>query len=141
MCDCSLDERNRAFEKSRWWNPWCVNGLCITGQEHGPCKNKPMGYQPLGDGTWCWDRYILSVWDILALAQHSWLCPCFSVVPEATHKASQGPLKVAVSSQKGPRRRRGSCWEERKRKVFPQHRVIDLPSSQVNDFFYYQPSP
>ena len=35
---------------------------------------------------------------------------------------------------KGPRRRRGSCWEERKRAVFPRQRVIDLPSSQINDF-------
>ena len=34
------------------------------------------------------------------LAQHTLWCPCISVVPEATHEASQGPLKVAVSAQK-----------------------------------------
>ena len=33
------------------------------------------------------------------------------------------------------RRRRGSCWEERKRIVYPQLGVIDLPSRQINDFF------
>ena len=34
------------------------------------------------------------------LARHTWLCPLFSVVLEATHKASQGLLKGAVSAQK-----------------------------------------
>ena len=34
----------------------------------------------------------------------------------------------------GPRRRRGSCWEERKRIVFPHWGVIDLHSRQINDF-------
>ena len=37
---------------------------------------------------------------------------------------------------KGPRRRRGSCWEERKRILaFPRRGVIDLPSWQINGFF------
>ena len=30
------------------------------------------------------------------LARNNWRCPCISVVPEATHEASQGPLKGAV---------------------------------------------
>ena len=34
------------------------------------------------------------------LARHTWLCPCISVVPEARHEASRGPLKGAVSAQK-----------------------------------------
>ena len=35
-----------------------------------------------------------------SLVRHTWRCPCFSVVPEATHEASRGPLKGAVSAQK-----------------------------------------
>ena len=34
----------------------------------------------------------------------------------------------------GPRQRRGYCWEERKRFVFPQLGVINLPSGPINDF-------
>ena len=34
------------------------------------------------------------------LACHYWWCPCFSVVLEATHETSRGPLKGAVSAQK-----------------------------------------
>ena len=34
------------------------------------------------------------------LAWHTRRCPFFSVVPEATHEASRGPLKGAVSAQK-----------------------------------------
>ena len=34
------------------------------------------------------------------LARHTYQCPCISVVPEATHEASQGPEKGAVSAQK-----------------------------------------
>ena len=36
-------------------------------------------------------------------ARHTWRCPCFSVVLEATHEASPGPLKGAVSAQKALR--------------------------------------
>ena len=34
------------------------------------------------------------------LACHTWRCPCISVVPEATHKASRRPMKGAVSAEK-----------------------------------------
>ena len=34
------------------------------------------------------------------LAQHTCWCPCISVVPDATHEASRGPEKDAVSAQK-----------------------------------------
>ena len=34
------------------------------------------------------------------LARHTWQCPCISVAPEAMHKASQVPLKGAMSAQK-----------------------------------------
>ena len=36
---------------------------------------------------------------------------------------------------KGPRHRRGSCREERKKIVFPWWGVNDLPSRHINDFF------
>ena len=36
----------------------------------------------------------------LRLAQHTRRCPCVSVVLEATHEVSQGPLMGAVSAQK-----------------------------------------
>ena len=35
------------------------------------------------------------------LVRHTWRCPCISVVPEATHEASQVPLQGAISL-KGP---------------------------------------
>ena len=34
------------------------------------------------------------------LAQHTLRCPCISIVPEAMHEASRGPLKDAMSAQK-----------------------------------------
>ena len=37
---------------------------------------------------------------LLCLARHTWQCPCISVVPEATHEASRGPLRGAVSAPK-----------------------------------------
>ena len=37
------------------------------------------------------------------LARHTLRCPCISVVPEATHEASRGPEKGAVSAQKALR--------------------------------------
>ena len=55
------------------------------------------------------------------LACHHWRCPCISVFPEATRKASWVPLKDAMSAQKsfnGPKRRQGSCWEELKKIAF-----------------------
>ena len=39
----------------------------------------------------------------MQLARLTWRCPCLYVVPEATHEASQGPLKGAVSAQKALR--------------------------------------
>ena len=41
-----------------------------------------------------------SVLGLPCLARHTCWCPCISVVPEATHEASQGPLKGDVSAQK-----------------------------------------
>ena len=35
----------------------------------------------------------------------------------------------------GLRRRQGSCWEERKRKIYARRGVIDLPFRQINDLF------
>ena len=49
----------------------------------------------------------------------------------------EGPWRAPCQLKKpfkGPRRRRGSCWEERKRIVFPRWGVIDLPSRQIHDF-------
>ena len=54
--------------------------------------------------------------------------PWFFVVPEATHKVSQGPLKGAVSAQKALQgsetESRDFSWEERKRKVFPRQGLL-----------------
>ena len=76
------------------------------------------------------------------LAWHIWRCPCFCVVPEATHKASRGPLKGAVSAQKpfkGPRQRWGSCWEERKRIAFPNGGSLICLEAYL--FFYLHLAP
>ena len=40
-----------------------------------------------------------SVLGPLCLSQHTCLCPCSSVIPEATHEVSWGPLQSAVSAQ------------------------------------------
>ena len=37
------------------------------------------------------------------LVRHTWRCPCSSLVLEAKHKASWGPLKDVVSTQKAPK--------------------------------------
>ena len=75
----------------------------------------------------------------LCLARHTWRCPCFSVVPEATHEASRGPLKGAVSAQKALQ---GSETETREllggteeKSATPTHEAVDLPFRQINDFF------
>ena len=54
------------------------------------------------------------------------------------HEVSQGPLNVAVSSQKALQ---GSQTEMRDllggtEEISPTRGVIDLPSSQINDYFY-----
>ena len=48
---------------------------------------------------------------------------------QQTH--NQGLLKKPL---KGPRRRQGSCWEERKRIVLPRWGVLDSTSRQINEF-------
>ena len=49
-------------------------------------------------------RFALAVLDGLlappCLVRHNWRCPCISVVLQATHMASRGSLKGAVSAQK-----------------------------------------
>ena len=56
-------------------------------------------------------------------AHQSWRCPRFSAVPEAMPKAMLWALRGwLVSSKKpfkGSRLRRGTCWDEKKRIVFP----------------------
>ena len=37
---------------------------------------------------------------VLLGSLNTWQCPCISVAPEATHEASRGPLKGAMSAQK-----------------------------------------
>ena len=49
----------------------------------------------------------------------------------------EGPWRALCQLKKpykGPRQRRGICWEEWKRGLFPWWGVIDLPSRQINDF-------
>ena len=79
-------------------------------------------------------RFASSVFD---LARNTLLCPSFSVVPEATLKASQGPLKSAMSAQKvlqGSEADTRNNLEEQKRKVFPGRVQIYLSSRQINDY-------
>ena len=74
-----------------------------------------------------------SVLGPLRLAWHTWWCPCFSVVPAASHNMSWRPLKVAVTAQKALQ---GSELQSREmlvgmeKKVFPHQGVIDLPPNQ-----------
>ena len=72
------------------------------------------------------------------LAQQTCRSPCISVVPEATHEASRGPKKGAVSAQKALR---GSETETRELLGVTEENsvsrlgIIDLPSRQINDFY------
>ena len=47
--------------------------------------------------------------------------------------ALEGHRVSSKKPSKGPRQRRGSCWEEGKRTPF-RRGVIDLPSRQINEF-------
>ena len=135
-----------------------VSGECFVAQSALELRNT--GWLLLGSGLvtnsflFCWiftikdrckqvrfhfneSRFAPAVLDSvlgnLRLAWHTWLCPCFTVVLKATggeSRALEGQLK------RPSRRRRGSCWEERKRIAFPWRGVINLPSRQINDFFY-----
>ena len=52
-------------------------------------------------------------------------------------RQGEGPWRVLCQLKKlfkGPRRRRGSCWEELHSIVFPRWWVFYLPSRQINDF-------
>ena len=68
----------------------------------------------------------------LRLAQHTWWCPCISVVLEAMQEAKlraiEGRCVRSKSLSRVQDRDVGSCLEERKRKGFPQQGVIELPS-------------
>ena len=69
------------------------------------------------------------------LARHTWRCPCISVVQKQRTRRVKGPRRAPCQLKKpfeGPRQ--GSCWEERKRIVFPRWGVIDLPSRQIDEF-------
>ena len=67
------------------------------------------------------------------LVRHTWRCPCFSVVLGATHKASQGPLKGAVSSQKALQWSKTELLGGTEEK-FPPTRGHWFASRQINDF-------
>ena len=61
------------------------------------------------------------------------MCLCSS----GSNARGEGPRRAPCQLKKpfeGPRWRRGSCWEERKRIVFPRWGVIDLPFRQINEF-------
>ena len=49
-------------------------------------------------------RFASAVSNRVLEAWHTQRCPCFIIVPEATHKVSRGPLKVPVSAQKALQR-------------------------------------
>ena len=63
--------------------------------------------------------------------RHTQRCPCLSVVPEATHEASHGPLKGAVLAQKALQ----GCEKEMRELLGGTTEnsvswVIDLPSNK-----------
>ena len=61
----------------------------------------------------------------------SCFCRCLRTsTPSAAHLM----VSLFLCSSGTHEARRGSCWEEGKRTAFPRHGVIDLPSTQVNDF-------
>ena len=77
---------------------------------------------------------------------HRVLLPLFLTVPVPAHLLCnsgsnsrgtvQGPWRALCQLKeplKGPRWRRGRCWEERKRKVLSQREIIDLPSKKNYD--------
>lgn len=69
-----------------------------------------------------------------------WWCPCFSVVPEALHEASPGPLKGTMTAQKaiqGSQMKTRELMGGMEKKCFPQQRVTDLPSGQIKVFFTF----
>ena len=93
------------------------------------------------------NKCIYNVRTIKVCINCSWRCPGtsaptmahflsfpFLCSSGAMHEASWVPLKDKKHF-KGLRRKQGSCWEEQKKIVFPRQGVINLPSSQINDFF------
>ena len=72
------------------------------------------------------------------LARHTCRCPCISVVPEATHEASRGPEKGAVSA---PKALRGSETETRELLGGTQENSVSpkrghrFALQAINDFF------
>ena len=79
-----------------------------------------------------------SVLEPLRLSRHTWQYPCFYLVLLAMQEERGRSLKGALSAQKAFQ---GSETETREllggtEEVFPQWGVINLPSWQINDFFY-----
>ena len=68
-------------------------------------------------------------------------CTCISLVLGSTYVCVRVECHCQLEKPiKSLRPWWGSCLEERKRKVFPWWRVMDLPSRQINDFTPICPS-
>lgn len=51
-CNCT---KAVGWIDGEWWNPWCYEGRCYTGQYYDECVGIANG-NSLGDGTWCWNE-------------------------------------------------------------------------------------
>ena len=52
QCNCAAAI---GWVDGEWWNPWCYEGRCYTGQVYNDCVGQANGAS-LGDGTWCWNE-------------------------------------------------------------------------------------
>ena len=83
--------------------------------------------------SWAQTMFAINVFEgvlgLPCLARHTPWFSWFSVVPEATYQASQGPQRALCQLQKPfkfPRQRRGSCWKDWKRKYLSVNRIFFL---------------
>ena len=137
----------------RWAAPRrrCLAGLCLLhrpGRWSTGLVTNSILFCRLSKIKDCWQKVgfqqsrfaslvLDSVCGPLRLVRHTWWCLCISAVPEATHKASRGPLKGAVSAQKGllysdtkTRELLGGTAEH----SFSRRGVINLLSREICDF-------
>ena len=87
---------------------------------------------------------ILSSWLLrLSVAWHTWPCPCFSVVPEATHEASRGLFELTRRLSRVRDGDEGVAGRNGREKCFPNERLLICPAAcgQNKDFFTHLPPP
>ena len=69
----------------------------------------------------------------ICLARHTWPCPCFFVVPEATHAANRGPLKGFVSALKALQGSETELLGRTEENNISRWGIIDLPSHPIKN--------